>query len=103
MPPKRNALGVRAQLDLEIAELDERRERLLTARAALDGEAVIPKAKPRRFSQDDIAAYLASHPESSYTEIAAGLGAASTNVAAHLKRGRQAGRFRNDAGKWSLS
>ena len=102
MPPKRNALGVRAQLDLEIAELDERRERLLTARAALDGEAVIPKPKPRRFSQDDVAAYLADHPDSTYAEVAAGLGASAINVAAHLKRGRQAGRFRNVAGKWSL-
>jgi hypothetical protein len=95
MPPKRSR-GIRAQIDREIADLDNERARLIAARAALDRD------RPRRFSQDDVAAYLADHPDSTYSDVADGLGAAPTNVAAHLKRGRQAGRFRNSAGKWSL-
>jgi hypothetical protein len=113
MRAKRKTLGVKAQLDREIKEvererareieaLDQRRARLVAARAALDGKAVAPQPKPRRFSQDEVAAYLASHPASTYTEIAAGLGATPTNVAAHLNRGQKAGRFANAAGKWSL-
>lgn len=97
MPPKRPSRGIRAQIDREIRELDDERARLAAARTALD------KNRPRRFSQDDIAAYLAEHPGSTYTEVATGLGAEPTNVAAHLKRGHQAGRFRNSDGKWSLS
>ncbi len=95
MPPKRS-LGIRTQIDREIRDLDKDRARLVAAKAALDRD------RPRRFSQDDVAAYLAEHPDSTYTEVATGLGAEPTNVAAHLKRGRQAGRFRNSAGKWSL-
>ncbi len=102
MPRKRNSLGVKAQLDREIKQLDAERQRLVSARAALDGKAVAPQAKPRRFSQDDVAAYLAQHPESTYIEIAEGLGASATNIAAHLNRGQRAGRFANAAGKWSL-
>lgn len=113
MPAKRNTLGVKAQLDREIKEvdrerareikeLDERRARLVAARAALDGKAVAPKTKTRRFSQDEVAAYLASHPASTYIEIAEALGALPTNVAAHLNRGQKARRFSNSAGKWSL-
>ncbi|HVC07862.1 MAG TPA: hypothetical protein VND98_09800 [Solirubrobacterales bacterium] len=96
MPAKRT-LGIRAQIDREIASLDNERARLLAARAALDRD------RPRRFSQDDVAAFLADHPDSTYSDVADGLGASPTNVAAHLKRGRQAGRFRNSNGKWSLS
>ncbi len=96
MPPKRSR-GIRAQIDREIMNLDNERARLVAARAALERD------RPRRFSQDDIAAYLAEHPDSTYTEVAEDLGAAPTNVAAHLKRGRQTGRFRNSDGKWSLS
>ncbi len=102
MPPRRHTLGVRRQLDRDIKRLDDERSRLIAARAALDGEAVIPREKPRRFSQDDVAAYLAGHPESTYTEIAEGLGASPINVAAHLSRGRNHARFRSTAGKWSL-
>jgi hypothetical protein len=102
MPPRRHTLGVRRQLDRDIKRLNTERDRLLAARAALDGEAVIPREKPRRFSQEDVAAYLAEHPGSTYTEIADGLGASPINVAAHLSRGQKAARFRNSAGKWSL-
>jgi hypothetical protein len=99
---KRNTLGVKAQLDREIKQLDVERERLVTARAALDGKTVAPRAKRQRFSQDDVAAYLGEHPASTYIEIAEGLGALATNIAAHLNRGQKAGRFTNVAGKWSL-
>jgi hypothetical protein len=113
MPAKRNTLRVKAQLNREIKELDrersreikeldERRARLVAARAALDGRPVSPQPKPRRFSQDEVAAYLAEHPASTYIEIAEGLGALPTNVAAHLNRGQKARRFSNSAGKWSL-
>lgn len=102
MARKRNALGVKAQLDREIKQLDVERERLATARAALDGKTVAPRAKPQRFSQDDVAAYLAEYPASTYIEIAEGLGALATNIAAHLNRGQKTGRFANAAGKWSL-
>ncbi len=90
------SLGIRAQIDREVRELDKERARLLAARAELDRD------RTQRFSQDDVAAYLAEHPDSTYTEVADGMGAAPTNVAAHLKRGRQAGRFANTGGKWSL-
>ena len=96
MPPKRPSRGIRDQIDREIRELDDERARLVAARTALD------KNRPRRFSQDDVAAYLAEHPGSTYTAIASDLGASPTNVAAHLKRGKAAGRFQNTDGKWSL-
>jgi len=102
MPPRRHTLGVSRQLDRDIKRVEGERARLLAARAALDGEAVIPREKPRRFSQDDIAAYLAEHPNSTYNEIAQGLDASPINVAAHLSRGQKAARFRNTDGKWSL-
>lgn len=113
MAPKRRTFGPKAQLDREIKELDrerareikaldDKRARLVAARAALDGKAVSPQSKARRISQDEVAAYLAEHPRSTYLEIAEGLGAAPTIIAAHLNRGQKAGRFVNDAGKWSL-
>lgn len=102
MPPKRHTLGVKRQIDRELRQVEKERDRLLAARAALDGEAVLPKEKAKRFSQDDVAAYLTEHPESTYTEVAEGLGASPINVAAHLSRGQKAFRFRNSDGKWSL-
>ena len=113
MAPKRNSLGVKAQLDREIKdldrerarenkELDERRARLVAALAVLDGKTIAPQAKRRRISQDDVADYLAEHPGSTYLEIAEGLGASPTVIAAHLNRGKSVGRFSNSAGKWSL-
>ncbi len=113
MPARRRTFGPKAQLDREIKqldrerereirELDERRARLVAARAALDGKTIAPQAKARRFSQDDVADYLAEHPRSTYLEIAEGLGAPPTIIAAHLNRGKKTGRFANDAGKWSL-
>lgn len=102
MPPKRDTRSLRSQLDREIEQVEAEHSRLVSARAALEGEAVVPTQKRKRFSQDEVAAYLAEHPASSYTEVAEGLGASAVNVAAHLSRGQKAGRFRNEDGKWSL-
>ena len=96
MAPKRPSRAIRVQIDEEIAELDRERARLLAAKTALDRD------RPRRFSQDEIAAYLAEHPGSTYTEIAEGLGALPRNIAAHLNRGKTAGRFRSERGRWAV-
>ena len=97
MTPKRPSRGLKAQIDREIKALDRERARLVSARAELDRD------KPLRISQDDVAAYLAEHPGCTYIEIANGLGTLPRNIAAHLNRGRSAGRFQTDGGKWSLT
>lgn len=97
MTPKRPSRGLRAQIDREIKALDRERGRLVAARAALE------RGRPQRISQEEVAAYLAEHPGSTYIEIADGLGALPRNIAAHLHRGQKAGRFRTDGGKWSLT
>ena len=97
MPPKRPSRGLKAQIDSEIKALDRERARLVAARAALERD------HPPRISQEDVASYLAEHPGSTYIEIADGLGSLPRNIAAHLNRGQKAGRFINDAGKWSLA
>lgn len=97
MARKSPSRGLKSQLDREIAELDRERARLVAARAALE------QARAKRFSQDEIAAYLAEHPSSTYVEIAEGLGALPRNIAAHLNRGKVAGRFISERGKWSLA
>lgn len=109
MAPKRKSLGIAAQIEREISDLDnqlarlgDKRNRLFAARAALDGQVVNPQITPRRISQDDVADYLAEHPRSTAAEIAAALGVRVVTVSAHLSRGQKAGRFVNDAGKWSL-
>jgi DNA-directed RNA polymerase specialized sigma24 family protein len=102
MPSRRRGLGVRDQIDRELDELEERRGRLLAARAALDGEALVAKPKAPRFSRAQISDHLREHPGSTYTEVAEGLGAPATNVAQHLSRGQKAGAFRSEDGRWSL-
>jgi len=89
-PPSR---GLKAQIDGEIKALDRERARLVAARAALE-------RKPLRISQDEVAAYLAEHPGSTYIEIANGLGTLPRNIAAHLHRGQRAERFRSSGGQW---
>jgi len=96
MARNRPSRGIKAQIENEIAELDRERARLVAARSALERDT------PKRFSQDDIAAYLAEHPGSTYIEIADGLGTLARNIAAHLNRGKAAGRFQTESGKWSL-
>lgn len=96
MARKRPSRGLKAQIDSEIVELDRERARLVAARSALERDT------PKRFSQEDVASYLAEHPGSTYIEIAEGLGALPRNIAAHLNRGKAAGRFHSERGKWSL-
>ena len=96
MARKKPSRGLKVQIDQQIAELDSERARLVAARAALERD------KPKRLSQDDIAAYLQEHPGSTYTEIAEGLKALPRNIAAHLNRGKTAGRFQSDRGKWTV-
>jgi gamma-glutamyl:cysteine ligase YbdK (ATP-grasp superfamily) len=103
MPPPRHTLGLRRQLDRDIKRADTELNRLRAARAALDGEVVLPREKPRRISQDDVAADLAAHPDSTYTEAAGRLGVSPVTVAQHYSRGQKAGRFLNASGKWRLA
>lgn len=108
MPPSRRTLGVRAQLDREIQQLDRDRERLIAARAALDGKAVVPQGRPPQIAQDQVADYLAEHPNSTSIQIATALGARVAVIAAHLNRGKKpsrrfpSGRFLNTDDGWDL-
>ena len=85
MTPKRPSRGIKAQIEREIKALDRERARLVAARAELERD------KPLRISQDDVAAFLAAHPGSTYIEIADGLRTLPRNIAAHLNRGRRPG------------
>ena len=76
------------------------RERLLAARAALTGEEP-PGSGKARTSQDDVAAFLAEHPDSWPADIAAALGVPVTNVSAHLYRGKRT-RFERGEQGWRL-
>ena len=76
------------------------RERLLAARAALTGEEPAGSGKAR-ISQDDVAAFLAEHPDSWPADIAAALGVPVTNVSAHLYRGKRT-RFERGEQGWRL-
>jgi hypothetical protein len=76
------------------------RDRLLAARAALTGEAPASGAKAR-ISQDDVAAFLADHPDSWPADIAAALDVRVTNVSAHLYRGKTT-RFERGEHGWRL-
>jgi hypothetical protein len=76
------------------------RERLLAARAALTGEEPAGSGKART-SQDDVAAFLAEHPDSWPADIAAALGVPVTNVSAHLYRGKRR-RFERGEQGWRL-
>jgi hypothetical protein len=100
MAPKHNIRAAKARLDKEIADLDERRAELDHERALL--AAARKGLEPRQLSQDEVAEDLAEHPESTYLEVARRLGARPTVIAAHLNRGKTAGRFQNDGGKWSI-
>lgn len=96
MTPRKPSRGLRAQIDREITELDRERARLVAARTALERNTA------KRFSQDDVAGYLTEHPGSTYLEIAEGLRTSPRNIAAHLNRGKKAGRFRGEDGRWSV-
>jgi hypothetical protein len=105
--------GVLAGIEDELARVEGKlagyddllveRRRLLAARAALTGERgeTIGVSEKRRISQDEVAAYLAEHPDSWPGEIARALGVPVTNVSAHLHRGKDT-RFLRAGSGWQL-
>jgi hypothetical protein len=114
MADKRTGVrGVLAGIDTELEHVEKQladyedllaeRRRLLAARAALTGErgVTIGASGKRRISQDEVAAYLAEHPDSWPADIAGALGVPVTNVSAHLHRGKDTRFFRGGSG-WRL-
>jgi DNA-directed RNA polymerase specialized sigma24 family protein len=98
--------GVLAGIEDELARVDQQLvgyEDLLAARAALTGERspTVGASGKRRISQDEVAAYLAEHPDSWPAEIAGALDVPVTNVSAHLHRGKDTRFFRGGSG-WRL-
>jgi hypothetical protein len=99
--------GIEDELELvnkKLAGYDKllaERGRLLAARAALTGERVEGASGKRRISQEEVAAYLAEHPDSWPAEIAGALGVPVTNVSAHLHRGRET-RFLRGGSGWRV-
>jgi hypothetical protein len=115
MPESRSGVGKGAravvrEIDQELERIERglsgyepllrERERLLAARAALTGEEPAGSGKART-SQDDVAAFLAEHPDSWPADIAAALGVPVTNVSAHLYRGKRT-RFERGEQGWHL-
>ena len=110
-PLGRGARGVMREIDQELERIDKglsgyegllrERERLLAARAALSGTGPVKGSAKGRISQDDVAAYLAEHPDSWPAEIAAALGVPVTNVSAHLYRGKR-DRFDRGTDGWRV-
>lgn len=106
----RGVRGVLGEIDQQLARIEQglaayepllaERERLLAARAALTGEPVKGSGRGR-VSQDDVAAYLADHPDSLPAQIAQALGVPVTNVSAHLYRGKST-RFERGEHGWRL-
>lgn len=105
---KRRGLGITAinrelrDLDRDRANLDARRARLLTARAALEDEALVPSPRPRRISREEVTEYLRGNPGSTTSQVAEGMGVKPTTVAQHLSRGGKDGLYRYESGKWSV-
>lgn len=106
----RGARGVVREIDQQLQRIEtglsgyepllRERERLLAARAALTGEAPASGSKAR-ISQDDVAAFLAGHPDSWPADIASALDVPVTNVSAHLYRGKST-RFQRSKDGWRL-
>ncbi len=107
---RQGALGVVREIDVQLERIEQglsdyepllrERERLLAARAALTGERA-PSGGKARVSQDDLAAFLAEHPDSWPADIAGALGVPVTNVSAHLYRGKRT-RFERGERGWRL-
>jgi hypothetical protein len=101
--------GIEDELELvnkKLAGYDKllaERGRLLAARTALTGERgpTVGASGKRRISQEEVAAYLAEHPDSWPAEIAGALGVPVTNVSAHLHRGRET-RFLRGGSGWRV-
>lgn len=110
MPKRRKGFGARGLIDTELAEveaergqLEERRNRLLAARAALDGEGVARGPRPRRVSREEVTEYLRQNPGSTTAEVAAGMAVKPTTIAQHLSRGGREGIYRYEHGRWSVA
>jgi hypothetical protein len=107
----RGARGVMREIDQELERVRKglsgyelllrERDRLLAARAALEGEGTSSGAARARTSQDDVAAFLAEHPDSWPADIAKALGVPVTNVSAHLYRGKST-RFARGEHGWRV-
>jgi DNA-directed RNA polymerase specialized sigma24 family protein len=82
-------------------QLLRERERLLAARTALTGARPARSSGKARTSQDDVAAFLAQHPDSWPAQIAEALGVPVTNVSAHLYRGKDT-RFARGKDGWRV-
>lgn len=83
-------------------ELLAERQRLLAARAAIEGKPARERHsdKPARITQEDVVSYLMEHPGSLPAQIAEGLGRVPvTNVSAHLYRGKN-GPFQRRSDGW---
>jgi hypothetical protein len=106
----KSARGVVREIDRELERISKglsgyepllrERERLLAARAELTGKPASGSGKART-SQDDVAAFLAEHPDSWPADVAAALGVPVTNVSAHLYRGKRT-RFERGEHGWRL-
>jgi hypothetical protein len=107
----RIARGVMREIDQELERVNKglsgyepllhERERLLAARAALAGERSEGGSGRPRTSQDDVAVFLAEHPDSWPSDIAEALGVPVTNVSAHLYRGKRT-RFERGERGWRV-
>jgi hypothetical protein len=107
----RGARGVMREIDQELERIDKglsryepllrERDRLLAARAALAGEGSSAGSARPRISQDEVATFLAEHPDSWPADIAKALGVPVTNVSAHLYRGKST-RFRRGERGWRV-
>jgi hypothetical protein len=107
---RQGALGVVREIDVQLERIEQglsgyepllrERERLLQARATLTGEKP-PGSGKARISQDELAAFLAEHPDSWPADIAAALGVPVTNVSAHLYRGKRT-RFERGEQGWRV-
>jgi hypothetical protein len=103
--------GVVREIDQELERINKglsgyerllrERERLLVARATLTGEKLPSGSGRARISQDDVAAFLAEHPDSWPADIATALGVPVTNISAHLYRGKRT-RFERGEDGWRL-
>lgn len=114
MPRKAMGFGARGVIDGELADveaerrrLEERRDRLLAARAGLEGRP--PEPTPTsplrgviRVTREMVTEHLRRHPGSTSREVAEGMGAKFTTVAKHLSRGNKDGIYRYEAGRWSV-
>jgi hypothetical protein len=114
MPRKNKGPRARGVIDSELAEveaerrrLDVERNRLLAARAGLEGRSLppTPTSPPRgviRITREMVTDHLREHPGSTSRQVADDMGAKFTTVAKHLSRGHKDGIYRYQSGCWSV-